>query len=332
MYRRKRKATDDNELDPDGGDRDERMMSASPSNSPAMSSRPTLSPYRSAAATSTSATTNTHAGAGAGSGSSISGSSSGRSKRLRSNFSAGRPLTVPRLLEMLDASAMRSMLQAITERHPELTPELVSLAPPPTVNTALSVLGRYEANMRAAFPYGSGGGGSQPGSDYAYNRVRPALLELLDSLSDFTPHFLPPHETRPATSLEFLDGATAIVHRLPVWSNAAHNFHKNLAYEEIAKAWALVIREAAKKGAGMQLQYGGWDQKLAKHHEQSQGRMGAAMQELGRCLDWMGGGGLGNGGGSSSDTLFSPSRRQQYQQQPGGNGYGSNMSVRIGSW
>jgi protein Cut8 len=113
-------------------------------------------------------------------------------------------------------------------------------------------------------------------------------MELLDALSDYTPHFLPPHETQTAESLAFLDGATEIIHRLPQWENPVHNHSKQLAYEEITKAWILVVDEASKRGAGISLQYGGWDARLAKHDEQSNSKMNAALVQIREAVGWMG--------------------------------------------
>lgn len=171
------------------------------------------------------------------------------------------------------------ILRELCNRHPDLEQEALSIAPRLTVSSALGSLAVYETNLRSAFPYG---GNSE--ADYAYYRVKGALVDILDALSDYTPHFLPPNDTQPTNSLAFLDGATEIIHRLPSWSTAMHNHHKQTAYEEISKAWVLVIKEAAKRGAGVQLQYGGWDTKVAKHNEQSEGKMQAVVQEMRNSL------------------------------------------------
>lgn len=201
-------------------------------------------------------------------------------KRQRNDVT-GRPLPLSRLLETVDSNTLKAMLQTICNRHPELAEEVSSLAPRPTVASALSTLNSYETAVRAAFPYGG-----NSGADYAFNRVKPALNELLDALSDYTPHFLPPNESQAATSLTFLDDATNIIHRLPNWDNPVHNHSKNMAYEEITKAWVLVVQEAAKRGAGIQLEYGGWGSKLAKHVEQSEGRMQAALIHMRQALGY----------------------------------------------
>lgn len=200
-------------------------------------------------------------------------------KKLRSNVVQGRPLPLSRLLESVDTQALRNMLQSMCDRHPELAKEVAELAPRPTVQSALETLRNYENSYRAAFPYGG-----SPAGDYAHNRVRPAMMELLDALSDYTPHFLPPNEGQTAVSLSFLDGATEMVHRLPDWDNPLHNQPKQTAYEEIGKAWILVIQEAAKRGAGICLQYGGWETKLARHNEHSGGRLDQAVAQMRQTL------------------------------------------------
>ncbi|KAI9828568.1 MAG: hypothetical protein M1819_006560 [Sarea resinae] len=278
------------------GDNDDRM-SASPSTSPAISSRSLPHPM-----------------------------GHRQIKRARPNV-FGRPLTLPRLLETLDAEAMRTVLKSICERHPDIGAEVVSTAPAPSVSSALRVMGDYEAALRASFPFGG-----NAGSDYAFNRIRQALMDLLDALTDFTPHFLPPNETQASKSLEYLDGATDIIHRLPAFNSFQNNLPKNAAYEEISKAWVRVIEEAAKKGAGIQLQYGGWDQKLAKHNEQSQGKMQSPLDELQSRLGWMhgnapgGASGVNGGGGSGLGDMGS------IRQQLLSGTYGTNLPVRVGPW
>jgi protein Cut8 len=237
---------------------------------------------------------------------------------MRTNVS-GRPLPLPRLLETLNADELRNLLQSICDRHPDIGTEVTTTAPRPSVQSTLEVLSKYESQFQAAFPLG------RASSDYSYNRVRQQLIELLESLKDFTPHFLPPNEQQSATSLAFLDGATEFIHRLPDWDNFQHNRHKHDAYEEMAKAWAAVFREAAKKAGGIQLQYGGWDQKIAKHNEMSGGRMQEAVNELRGSLGWMGNNAPAPSAGGGADNM---SVRQQLLNGT----YGMGSSVRVGPW
>ncbi|KAB8301039.1 hypothetical protein EYC80_002962 [Monilinia laxa] len=220
------------------------------------------------------------------------------SKKVRANEISGRPLGLPRLLETLDAQSLRSVLQTICERHPEIGSEIVTSAPRPSVDSTLGVLSKYQTELQEAFPYGG-----SPGSDYAYDRVKQHLTNLIDALVDFTPHYLPPNEQQTATSLSFLDRATKIVHDLPNWDSQSHRYHKDNAYDEISRAWALVISEASKRGGGFQLHSGGWDQTLARHNEQSGGKMQAALNALGSNLGWMGGN-SGEASGKFFGSLF----------------------------
>jgi protein Cut8 len=203
-------------------------------------------------------------------------------KRARPNLT-GKALSIPRLLETLDAKSLRSVIQSLCDKNGSaIQEEIRQFAPRPSVSSTIQVLREYQHTMNTSFPIGD-----DPGSDYSYNRVRQHLLTLLDALSDFTPQFLPPVESQSSTSLHYLDEVMHIIHALPRWASAAHNLAKENAYEEIARAWVCVIREAGKRGGGIQLQYGGWDDKLRRHNEIAGGRLAEAVNELRLSLGWM---------------------------------------------
>ncbi|KAJ4302315.1 DNA repair protein rad52 [Collariella sp. IMI 366227] len=195
---------------------------------------------------------------------------------------SGRPLPLPRLLETLDNTQLRTVLQKICERHPDIGREVVSGAPRPSVTSALEVLSDYQAKLRAAVPFG------QSSSDYTYFRVKQPLAALVDAISDFTPQFLPPVEQQTNVSLQYLDAATKVIHELPDWESQQYRHHKDNAYDEIAGAWAMVITEAAKRGGGFVLHTGGWDQKLARHNQQSGGKMEQAINAMTTEVGWIG--------------------------------------------
>ena len=233
----------------------------------------------------------------------------------------GRPLALPRLLETLDAESLRGVLQSICTRHPSIGLDVERTAPRPSVASSLAVLQRYENDLQSEFPFGG-----DPTSDYAYNRVRQALINLLDALTEFTPHFLPPNEPQATQSLAFLDSATEIIHRLPDWSTFQNTLHKQNAYEEISRAWTLVIREAAKKAGGVHLQYDGWNQRLSSHNQQSNGKLQAAVDELSLHIGWLNG-----------QTQQGPSPHQRgevtsIRQELLSGTYGANLPVRVGPW
>jgi hypothetical protein len=205
------------------------------------------------------------------------------SKKVRGGSDmAGRPLSLPRLLETLDNTQLRTVLQTICERHPDIGREVVSSAPRPSVASALQVLGEYQQKLRAAVPFG------QSSSDYTYFRVKQPLAALVDAISDFTPQFLPPAEQQTNISLQYLDAATKVIHELPDWESQQYRHHKDNAYDEISGAWAMVITEAAKRGGGFVLHTGGWDQRLAKHNQQSGGKLEQAMSAMATGVPWAG--------------------------------------------
>ena len=230
-----------------------------------------------------------------------------------------------RLLETLDAKSLRSVIQVISERHGTgLQDEIRQLAPRPSVSSTLQVLRDYQQSMNQAFPLGD-----DPASDYSYNRVKQQLHNLLDALGDFTPQFLPPIETQSATSLSFLDGATNIIHELPRWNTIAHNLAKEDAYEEISRAWACVVKEASKRGGGIQLQYGGWDEKLRRHNELSGGKLEESVNGLRQSLGWMvSGRGLGIDAPELQQSSINSNSRLQLFAEPAGSG---TMGMRTGT-
>jgi protein Cut8 len=260
-------------------------MSASPSNSPNLASQPLPPP---------------------------------RQIKKPKSHAAGRPLSLSRLLETLDAESLRTVLRGICDSHPELATEIPRRAPRPSVASALEVLHRYQNVLRESFPFGG-----DAASDYAYNRVRLPLQNLLDALNDFTPHFLPPNEVQVTMSLSFLDGATQIVHQLPNWHSFQNNLAKHNAYEELSRAWILVVQEASKRAAGISLRYDGWDKKLAKHNHLAGGRLQSAVDELNIVLGWA---------GSSTSAPHAQDERANVREQLLSGTYGSNVPVRVGPW
>lgn len=242
------------------------------------------------------------------------------SKKVRASPDqiAGRQLSLPRLLETLDTTQLRTVLQTICDRHPDIGHEIVTSAPRPSVTSALRILEEYQEKFKAAIPYG------QSSSDYTYYRVKQPLSALIDAISDFTAQYLPPIENQANISLQFLDGATKIIHELPEFDSTSYRHHKDGAYEEVAKAWALVISEASKRGGGFALHTGGWDQILTKHNQQSGGKLEAAMNAMVQA------GWAGNVNTNSLPTGLGSSDPNSIINQLMNGTYGS--PVRVGPW
>jgi hypothetical protein len=115
---------------------------------------------------------------------------------------------------------------------------------------------------------------------------------------------------------------TNIIHDLPEWNTPSHNLAKQNAYEEISKAWAIVIKEASKRGGGIQLQYSGWEEKLRDHNEKSGGRVGGAYDEMMAALGWL---------RQSQSSMYGG--QQSVRQQLFSGSYGVEQStMRTGNW
>jgi protein Cut8 len=237
-------------------------------------------------------------------------------KRVRTDV-VGRPLTVDRLLETLDKDSLRSVLSSLVTRNPALKEEVLQLSPRPSIQSTLQVLRQYYDRMMAAFPLDP-----NPRSDYCYDRVRSHWQALLDALADFTPHFLPPNESQSSVSLEYLHAVTQIIHDLPEWDRPQYNLSKQNAYEEISRAWVSVLKEAGKRGGGMNLQYNGWEEKLRLHNEKSGGLLKDAYGELAGALGW-----LRTGYGGPQE------QQNSIRQQLFSGTYGLEQpSIRTGMW
>ncbi|KAL1902917.1 DNA repair protein rad52 [Sporothrix stenoceras] len=241
-------------------------------------------------------------------------------KKARAAEMTGRLLPLPRLLEALDASQLRTILQTICDHHPDISQQVADNAPRPTPASTLRLLGEYQDRLRSAMPYG------HSSADYNYYRVKQPLIALVEAISEYTRQFLPPVESQTSASLEFLDGTTKIIHQLPDWDSPTYRQHKEGAYDEIARAWAVVIQEASKRGGGgftSLLLSEHWDQILSKHNQQSGGRLEAAMSALSQHVGWMGASG-GNGGANASNDPNS------IRNQLMNGTFGS--PVRVGPW
>ena len=247
-------------------------------------------------------------------------------KRTRTAVSTGRPLDLPRLLETLSADDMRNLLQNICDQNPAIAHEVVTKAPRPSVESTLAVLHKYESSFKEAFPFGN-----RPTSDYTYNRAHRPMMQLIDALKDFTPHFLPPNEPQPNVSLAYLDAVTQIIHSIPEWDTYQHNRPKHDAYDDLSHAWALVIHEGAKRGGGFHLQFGGWDQKLLNHNQQSGGKMHDAVNELRASVGCHGASAAPSTPAAAAAAAALDDRAAIRQQILSGT-YGQDVPVSAGRW
>jgi protein Cut8 len=182
-------------------------------------------------------------------------------KRLRhSTTHEKRPLPLSRILDNLDKQTLINLLSTLLHRHPELTPEINSLIPKLTPQSALTIITKLEDTFHSSFPYG----GDKAG-EYAYSRIHTAYNTLLSAIADYTSHFLPPSQISPAELLSFLDSITHLLHRIPLFHNSIHNIARETAFAEVVAAWEIGIRYFLENNGGFAFMLGGWLGRLETH-------------------------------------------------------------------
>ncbi|KAI9019620.1 Cut8 six-helix bundle-domain-containing protein [Phycomyces nitens] len=188
------------------------------------------------------------------------------------------------LLATMNRDKLVSLLQGLLEGHPELRQDIMTYIPAPTIASATSVLQDMEKLLADSFPYSRHG----PGRDaYTFSRVREPMRELIDTVTQYANHFTSAI-VFPTTCFSFLDLATHIAQRLPVWDNEEHNTMRRNLYRDLAGFWLNAVRSAAAK-----LQEGesysthtvsDWAKNLAQHNGYTNGLFTDAVHEFSRLL------------------------------------------------
>lgn len=193
----------------------------------------------------------------------------------------GQQLPASRLVESLDHESLKTLLTNLITTHPEITDSVYKCSPRPSVESCIDILRAKAELIIAQLPYKV-----DIGSEYAYLRVKPYIDDFLHALSDYTLNFLSPVEVTPGVSLEFLDHATTLLHKLPHFNKPSNNYFSDLAYEQLGQTWVDSLKEFIKAGeddSGIYVLINqGWENKLRTHNEQSNGRLGNAS-------DWFSG-------------------------------------------
>ncbi|KAG0050076.1 Tethering factor for nuclear proteasome sts1 [Gryganskiella cystojenkinii] len=252
-------------------------------------------------------------------------------KRVRTL--AEKTKTVAKMIATLSNTQLVDLVSTLVESHPSLLEDITRLVPRPTVASVQTVVTSLEAKLLAAYPYTKWGPGRD---DYSFNRVKPALDELVDTLIEYSNHFTSPPEF-PTTSFSFLHIATECCHRLPTWDTPANNQIKLDTYKTMQDFWIKAIQEAASKlDEGKifgQITVQEWAKNLEQHNITTQGSFSRAIEEFKNKLGWVIGiqpsvpsfsnstsnSPLPNFGGNSSNGNNNGSNHL-HQQTRGGNG------------
>ncbi|KAL7751152.1 Tethering factor for nuclear proteasome sts1 [Sorochytrium milnesiophthora] len=212
-------------------------------------------------------------------------SDSGRTESLHS-YDIGRYLAV------LDRDQLLGMLQALVG-NPDVRPLVTAMVPRPTVQSVASHLQSLERKLSAAFPYSKWG---VVRDDYSFNRVRPVLLELRNSLCDFLSYFA--EQSADVSPLEhfhslfsFLRLATSTTLRLPDWQVAAHNDTKRELLARIKESWRTGIEHVREWTADGQVVartvVEEWAQLLAASNSEANGCFGELVHQFTDQLGWL---------------------------------------------
>lgn len=196
----------------------------------------------------------------------------------------GQQLPTSRLLEVMDKEQLQTLLESLVELHPELTPSIHTAAPKPSVERAIRILSSKIDTILQALPYKV-----DQSCEYSYLRVKPLIEDFLSALSDYTLGFLPPVESQPAVSLEFLHQATSLLHKLPEFEKLSNNYFKNLAYEQLSHTWCMCLREFIQhsKSGLLMLVNNNWEATLKRHNELSRGKLSNVLELFREEVSWL---------------------------------------------
>lgn len=157
-------------------------------------------------------------------------------KRARTPTISGKNLPISRLVEVMDYSQLKSVLEMVMAQHPEVAQTIHKSAVKPSTGRIVELIKDKAARIVAHLPYKC-----DVESDYSYIRVKPYLTEFLDCISDFILNLLPPMEFVLANSCYILDVITNLIHELPCFSNSEFQYTKTIAYQQLANLWLIVL-------------------------------------------------------------------------------------------
>lgn len=201
----------------------------------------------------------------------------------------GQPLPTQRIFEVLDKKNLQILLNNLINLHPEITNDIYKCAPKPTVLNSIEILTSKIETIKSTLPYKV-----DSSSEYSYLRVKPLIEDFLNALSDYTLQFLPPVESNPSNSLDFLDQATSLLHELPTFAKNSNNYFKDMAYEQLSHTWCICLREFIKgtncsigSSGILILMNNNWELRLKKHNELSNGKLSSVVDFFKEEMCWL---------------------------------------------
>ncbi|KAI8890851.1 nuclear envelope [Backusella circina FSU 941] len=188
----------------------------------------------------------------------------------------------------MDKDTLIHIINSILNTHPEVRQNIMSLIPPPTINSSLGILLDMEKQLINSFPYNRNG---LARDDYTFSRVREYLMNYIDTITQYAHLFTTCSNIFPTACFSFLDHATQMAHRLPIWDSAVHNSLKSLLYHDLTEFWRISIQSAASKLRENEHyssdSVNAWAKSLAQHNTTSNGAFTEAVVEFTKQLGFM---------------------------------------------
>jgi len=189
------------------------------------------------------------------------------------------------ILHSLEKEQIIDILSNLLDKNPKLSQDILTLIPRPTLKSVTAQLQAAEKKLFNSFPYTKWGADR---SDYSFNRVKPNLMELLDLTTHYLKYFTSTENygdelerEYPVVSIGYLEYATQLALRLPVWNQNYHNeITREYLLKEIGEAWERVINEIGQRVQNGKVYssslVGEWIKSLIKFSNELNGNYGFA--------------------------------------------------------
>ncbi|CAO3596663.1 unnamed protein product [Absidia cylindrospora] len=144
----------------------------------------------------------------------------------------------------MNKEKLLDVLTTLLDSQPDIKHDMMTYMPAPTIPSAMAVLDDMEKKIWASFPYDKRG---HQRDQYTFSRVKESLLDFIDTITQYTHHFVSSPTVFPTTCFEFLDQVTSFAHRLPTWELDQHNQPQRDLYNDLATFWKLAIQHTFGK-------------------------------------------------------------------------------------
>ncbi|CAO3609540.1 unnamed protein product [Mucor hiemalis] len=205
----------------------------------------------------------------------------------RNRMSIKKEFPISKLLATLDKDKLIELINDLVDSNPNLKTEVDAFIPPPTTQSISLVIANLEKKLQESFPFSK----TLARDDYSYNRVKQALIDIVNALLEYADHFTSSPDEFPTTIFSYLDFATSVAHRLPTWENDSHNQIKRDLYIELINYWKKAIDIASSKLDQGKI-YGQqvvteWAKELAQHDAETHGQFNEVVQKFTERLGWI---------------------------------------------